>query len=97
VTGRRHPLINIRECADGSRRAVLAGTRLSVHQIVSTLRGEGGSVDAASAYLAISPAQVRAVVAYYEEFSEESDRGAAEDAEFARREEERSRQGWRAR
>jgi uncharacterized protein (DUF433 family) len=87
----RHPLISFRQNADGRRRPALIGTRLYVWQIVSTVRGEKGSVEAAARYLSLTPAQIRAALAYHADFEEDVEREAAEEAEFSRREEERHR------
>src|SRR5437588_2168959 len=87
----RHPLIYFRQNADGRRRPALVGTRLYVWQIVATVSSEEGSVEGAARYLGLTGAQVRAALAYHADFREEVEREAAEEAEFARREEERQR------
>ena len=87
----RHPLIYFRQNVEGRRCPALVGTRLYVRQVISTLRAENGSVDAAADYLSLTSAQVRAALAYHAEFEDEIDREAAEEAEFSRREEERHR------
>jgi uncharacterized protein (DUF433 family) len=84
-----YPLIVFRDGAVG-RRPMLEGTRLDVAQVVETVRNEGGSVDAAAAYLSLDVAQVRACTRYYAENEEEV-------AAYARRvaeENERLRLAW---
>ena len=65
------------------RRPMLEGSRLDVAQVVETVRNEGGSVEAAAEYLSLTPAQVRACVAFYadnrEEVSDYASRVAAEN------------------
>jgi uncharacterized protein (DUF433 family) len=85
----RHPLISFRSGASGLRRPALAGTRLDVWQVIETVRGEGGDVAAASAYLGIPERLVRAAVDYYADFAEEIDAYRAEELRFAERERER--------
>jgi uncharacterized protein (DUF433 family) len=86
----RHPLIRFREGASGRRQPSPVGTRLSVHQVVSTLRGSGGRVDEAADYFAISPRLVQAALEYYADFAEEVD----EDAAVAARVEQDERARW---
>ena len=86
----RHPLIRFHEGAAGRRQPLLVGTRLYVHQVVSTVRASEGDVDDAAEYLAISPRLVRAAVDYYAEFREEIDA----DADAARRIEDEERARW---
>jgi len=68
----------------GSTKGLLAvanrssfGTRLYVHQVMSTLRAGRGDIDEAAAYLGIVPRLVRAAVEYYAEFADEVDEDAA--------------------
>src|ERR1700730_3772953 len=65
----RHPLIRFHAGAAGRRPTLLIGTRLFVHQIVSTVRAEGGDTDAAADYLGITPRLIHAAVAYYADFA----------------------------
>lgn len=71
VRTENHPLIRFRSGGSGRRRPALTGTRLYVHDVISTLRGENGSVEAAASYLGISEASVRAALAYYADFRDE--------------------------
>lgn len=82
-----HPLIRFHVGAAGRRQPLVVGTRLYVHQVISTVRASGGDVDAAAEYLSIAPRLVRAAVAYYADFTEEVDEDAAavERAERAER------------
>jgi uncharacterized protein (DUF433 family) len=84
-----HPLIHFRPGPDGRRRPALMGTRLYVWQVVNTVRSSNGSISEAAAYLDLRPAQVQACVSYYAEFRDEVDALAAQEAEFAREEQER--------
>src|SRR5437879_4652327 len=51
----RHPLIRFRRGAAGRRQPLIVGTRLYVHQVMSTLRASRGDIDEAAAYLGIAP------------------------------------------
>jgi uncharacterized protein (DUF433 family) len=66
-----HPLIRFRPGGSGRRRPALIGTRLFVHDVISTLRGEDGSVEAAAEYLGLDVIAVRAAIAYYADFPDE--------------------------
>lgn len=85
----RHPLIQFRDGAGGVRRPALAGTRLYIWHVLSTLRSSGSSVAAAAEYLDIAERQVRAAVDYYADFEDEVDAFAAEERELEQRERER--------
>jgi hypothetical protein len=85
-----HPLIRFRRGAAGRREPFLVGTRLYIHQVISTLRASGGDIDEAATYLGIAPRLVRAVVEYYAEFPDEVD----EDAAAAERVERAERDRW---
>lgn len=67
-----HPMIVFRDSPLG-RRALLAGTRLDVSQVIDTVRADGGSVEAAAAYLGLGSHHVRACVQYYAEYQAEVD------------------------
>lgn len=86
----RHPLIRFHHGAGGRRQPIVVGTRLHVHQVMSTVRASQGSVDDAAAYLGIAPRVVRAAVDYYAEFADEVD----EDAAVAERIERDERARW---
>src|SRR5207248_7733562 len=45
VRTERHPLIRFHQGGSGRRQPLLAGTRLYVHQIISTVRSSGGDAD----------------------------------------------------
>jgi uncharacterized protein (DUF433 family) len=85
-----HPLIRFHSGAAGRRQPLVVGTRLYVHQVISTVRASGGDVDAAAEYLSSAPRLVRAAVAYYADFGEEVD----EDAAAAERAERAERERW---
>ncbi|MCW3036028.1 MAG: hypothetical protein JWM17_1340 [Actinobacteria bacterium] len=80
----RHPLIRFRRGAAGRRQPLVVGTRLYVHQVMSTLRASRGDIDEAAAYLGIAGRLVRAAVEYYAEFADEVDEDAAVAASVER-------------
>ena len=80
----RHPLIRFRRGAAGRRQPLVVGTRLYVHQVMSTLRASRGDIDEAAAYLSIAGRLVRAAVEYYAEFADEVDEDAAVAASVER-------------
>ena len=86
----QHPLIRFHEGAAGRRQPALVGTRLYVHQVISTVRASGGDVDEAAEYLTASPRLIRAALDYYADFRDEVDA----DLEAARRVEEDERARW---
>lgn len=73
-----HPLIRFAVGAVGRRQPRVVGTRLDVHQVVSTVRANEVSVDATAEYLGIDSQLVRAALDYYAEFIDEVDADAAE-------------------
>lgn len=85
-----HPLIRFHAGSTGRRQPLMVGTRLYVHQIISTLRDSGGDIDEAASYLDLRPYQVRAALAYYADFTDEVD----DDAATARRIEQDERSRW---
>jgi uncharacterized protein (DUF433 family) len=85
----RHPLLRFRQGGSGIRRPALAGSRLDVWQVIETLRSHDGDVESTAGYFAITPAQVRACVAYYADFQSEVDSYAAAEIQAAERERER--------
>ena len=85
----RHPLLRFRQGGSGIRRPALAGSRLDVWQVIETLRSHEGDVDGTAGYFGITPAQVRACVAYYADFQTEIDSYAAAEIQAAERERER--------
>lgn len=82
----RHPLIWFREGGSGRRRAALVGTRLDVHDVITTLRGEAGSVEATAEYLDLDVRSVRAAVAYYADYADEVEQDVETAAALAREE-----------
>ena len=87
-----HPGIVFRDGAAG-RRAALAGHRLDVWQVVETVRGEGGDVNAAAGYFGISPGLVGAAVGYYADYRDEVDAWIESNAAMA----EEAEAAWRRR
>jgi len=86
----RHPLIRFHHGAAGRRQPLVAGTRLYVHQVVSTVRASRGDIDETAVYFGIPPRLARAAVEYYAEFADEVD----EDASIAQRVEQDERARW---
>ena len=82
-----HPLIVFRDGPAG-RRPALAGTRLDVWQVVSTLRESGNSVAEAAEYLGVPEQHVLAAVQYYAAFTQEIDEWSERMSAIAEREEE---------
>ena len=86
-----HPEVAFREGALG-RRAILAGTRLDVWQVIETVRNSDNSVPEAAEYLGLPPARVQAALSYYAVYRDEVD----EIAERERAVSERAEATWRA-
>lgn len=86
----RHPLVRFHQGPAGRRQPLVVGTRLYVHQVISTLRGSAGSAREAGAYLGIPERLVRAALEYYADFADEVD----EDAAAADRAERDERARW---
>lgn len=86
----RHPLIRFHRGESGRRQPLVVGTRLYVHQAMSTVRASDGDIAEAAAYLGVAPRLVRAAVDYYAEFADEVD----EDAAVAARIEADERARW---
>lgn len=82
-----HPGIGF---ADGpaGRRAVLLGTGLDVWEVVSTVRQNRGSVQAAASYLERPMRALRMAMRYYASFPEEIDEIIERNAAIADRERE---------
>ncbi len=91
VKSDEHPEIAFRDGALG-RRAILAGTRLDVWQVIETVRSSGNSIEEAAGYLGLPPARVQAAVSYYAVYRDEVD----EIAERERAVAERAEAAWRA-
>lgn len=77
-----HPLIHFRE-GPGGRRPTLLGSRLDVADVISTIRQNENSPEAAAAYLEIPLEQVQAAVAYYADYKAEVDGEIADREEIA--------------
>lgn len=86
----RHPLIRFRRGAAGRSQPLVAGTRLYVHQVLSTVRGSGGDIDEAAEYFGVARRLVQAAVDYYADFADEVDA----DAAAAARAESQERDRW---
>lgn len=84
-----HPEIAFRDGALG-RRAVLAGTRVDVWQVIETLRNSN-SVQEAAEYLGLAPTRIQAAVNYYAAYREEVDGIAERERAVA----ERAEATWR--
>jgi uncharacterized protein (DUF433 family) len=69
----RHPAIWFRAGAAGRREPALAGSRLLVRQVISTLRAEGRDVLATAEGLGVTTSLVDAAIGYYAEFAGEID------------------------
>lgn len=87
-----HPLIAFRDGA-GGRRATLVGSRLTVAQVIATLKATEGSSDAArirdtAEYLSIPASHVQASIRYYAFYKDEIDAWNERTAETADRERE---------
>ncbi len=83
------PMIVFRDSPTG-RQAMLEGTRLTVAQVLDTVRNSDGSIEAGADYLRLSVRQVQACVRYYADNRSEVDAFAARVEE----ENERLRAAW---
>jgi hypothetical protein len=70
------------------RDAMLAGTRLSVRNIVEVFLDNDGSVEATAEYLDKRRHLIEVVIGYYAEYKDEVDAWIEEERRFAEREEE---------
>jgi uncharacterized protein (DUF433 family) len=84
-----HPLIVFRSRPSG-RRAMLAGTRLNVADVMATAKA-AGSAEAAADSLDLPVSKVRAALAYFADFTDEVDAEIERDRRVAEREEARWR------
>jgi uncharacterized protein (DUF433 family) len=86
-----HPMIGFRDGAAG-RYAVLNGTRLSVAQVLDTVRAAeargDAAIDEAADYLGLRPTHIRACLRYYADYAGEVDEWRARTEEIAERERE---------
>ena len=85
-----HPMIVFRDSPLG-RRAMLAGSRLDVSQVIETTRNSGDSLEEAAEYLSLPVARVRACLSYYAAYQDEVDAYAAETAAAS----EEAERAWR--
>lgn len=83
VRTERHPLIRFSPGVSGRRRPLVVGTRLYVHQVMATLRGHDGDIDATAEYFDVDARLVRAALAYYADHPDEVDADAANAERFA--------------
>jgi uncharacterized protein (DUF433 family) len=83
-----HPLIYFRDGAAG-RRPALLGTRLDVADVLTTIRQNDNSVEAAAEYLEIPVEHVDACLRYYADYKEEIDTWIERSRAIAERERER--------
>lgn len=86
VRMKEHPGIYFRETGSGERRAALAGTRLDVVQVLSTVRAEGNSVEGAAEYFGLPVAKIRDAVRYAAAYRSEIEELAEREAAAAERE-----------
>jgi uncharacterized protein (DUF433 family) len=77
-----HPQVRFHEGVGHRRRARLAGTRLYVYQVISTLRDGGGNVTEAAESLDLRNGQVAAALAYYADYQDEIDDDLADALRF---------------
>jgi uncharacterized protein (DUF433 family) len=82
-----HPFVYFRDGAAG-RRAALLGSRLSVADVIATLRQNDTAVDATAFVLNLPAAKVEAAIAYYADYPDEIDAWIAANEESAARAEE---------
>lgn len=82
-----HPLIYFRDGAAG-RRAALLGSRLSVADVIATLRQNDDSVGETAFILDLPAARVEAAIAYYADYRDEVEDWIARGEESAARAEE---------
>ena len=85
-----HPEVVFRDSSLG-RRAMLAGTRLEIWQVIETLRNSGNSIEEAAEYLGLPASKVRACLSYYAAYQGDVDGHARRQ----RRENERAEAAWR--
>jgi len=82
---KRHPGIGFFDGA-GGRRAILAGTGLSVYEVIQIWKAYGKDRGAALRHLAhLAPAHLDTALTYYAAFAEEVDRQIAENTPSAAR------------
>lgn len=82
-----HPLVYFRDGAAG-RRAAIIGSRLSVADVVATMRQNNNLVEETAFILNLPPAKVEAAISYYADYRDEVDDWIARSEEAAARAEE---------
>jgi uncharacterized protein (DUF433 family) len=85
----RHPQIQFKTGGSGERVPIIAGTRLYVYQVISTIRDSDGSLDEAAEYFSLPLMLMEAARDYYADFRDEVDADWAEAERVAERERER--------
>ena len=80
-----HPGIGFAD-GSGGRRAILLGTGLDAWEVISTVRQNRGSTQAAARYLELPVALVRPAVRYYAAFPDEIDTWIDRQESIAERE-----------
>jgi uncharacterized protein (DUF433 family) len=83
-----HPLIHFRD-GEAGRRPALLGSRLSVADVIATVRQNEDSVEKAAEYLEIPVEQVDACLHYYADYKDEIDAWTEHVDAIAQRERER--------
>jgi uncharacterized protein (DUF433 family) len=83
-----HPLIYFRD-GEAGRRPALLGSRLSVADVIATVRQNDDSVEQAAEYLEIPVEQVDACLYYYADYKDEIDAWTEQVRAIAERERER--------
>jgi uncharacterized protein (DUF433 family) len=76
----KHPFVRFITGASGKREAHIVGTRWKVRQIIVSLKGEKGQIDAVVNGFDLTELQVRAAVSYYADFSDEIDADIERDS-----------------
>ncbi len=82
-----HPLVYFRDGAAG-RRAAIIGSRLSVADVIATMRQNDNSIEETAFVLNLPPAKVEAAIRYYADYQDEVDDWIARSEESAARAED---------
>lgn len=91
---RRHPIVRFVDRAAGRRACLVRRPRLSVANVIQTVR-VSTDLDEAADYLSLERSELERVLDYYAEFREEIDAEIQREREYAEREERlwREREG----
>jgi uncharacterized protein (DUF433 family) len=81
-----HPQIRFQTTGSGRRVPMLAGTRLKVYHVISTIRDSDGSLEEAAEYFSLPLLLMEAARDYYADFREEVDAQWEEADRIAARE-----------